>query len=80
MTNNRPGEQRLKSAVHRILHPEPVEGRNTPPRRKDPQPYDDLWGWWIEQRLNTIEKQQKWLIGLAVSALITQLVRALIGV
>jgi hypothetical protein len=70
---HRPGEQRLKSAVNRIL------SRSSQPRRDDPQPYDELWGWWIEQRLEAIEKQQKWLIGLAVGALVAQLVRALLG-
>ena len=79
------GEQRLKSAVNRILN------CKTHPRREDPEPYDShreasrtvamqsrRWraatvlrresvsgvdrGWWIEQRLNIIEKQQKWLV------------------
>ena len=61
-----PGEQRLRQTIHR---------RRQRARREDPCPYDDNWGWWMEQRLSRLERQIKWLIGLAAGALVAEVIR-----
>ena len=33
------------------------------------------WGWWVEQRLERVEAQLRWLTGLAVSTLAAEVVR-----
>ena len=63
----RPGEQRLRAAVQR---------RQTHARKRDPEPYDDTWGWWIDNRLGRIENSQKWLIRIAAGILVAEIIRA----
>jgi hypothetical protein len=63
----KPGEQHLRRAVRQIAP--------RPPRRQEPQPYDEDWGWWIQERLKRIETQMKWLLGLALSALAGEVIR-----
>jgi len=46
-----------------------------PARTKAPEPYDDDWGWWINDRLTRIETQIKWLITLAAGALAAEVIR-----
>ena len=60
------GEERLKEALRR---------RRKPARTKRPEPYDADWGWWMEQRLDRLESQIKWLIGLAATTLATEVIR-----
>lgn len=73
MTSDKPGERRLRATIRRI------SSTRTKPRCADPQPYEPDWGWWVERRLAKIESTQKWLIGLAASALIAQLIRLLLS-
>ena len=61
-----PGEQRLRQSLQR---------RRQRARRDDPCPYDDDWGWWMEQRLSRLETQLKWLTGLASAALAAEVIR-----
>jgi hypothetical protein len=44
-------------------------------RSETPRPYDDDWGWWVDQRLARLEQQIKWLVGLAGGALAAEVVR-----
>ena len=62
----KPGEQRLRHALQR---------RKKPARTAKPEPYDDDWGWWIDQRIGRLETQIKWLVGLAATTLATEVVR-----
>ena len=61
-----PGEQRLRQSLQR---------RQQRARKEDPCPYDDDWGWWMEQRLGRLETQIKWLITLAAAALAAEVIR-----
>ena len=61
-----PGETRLRQTIQR---------RRQRARREDPSPDDDDWGWWMEQRLGRLERQIKWLIGLAAGALAAEVIR-----
>lgn len=61
------GEDRLRAAIRRKSA--------QPARHCDPRPYDDDWGWWIEQRLARLETELKWLVGLAAGALVAQVIR-----
>jgi hypothetical protein len=51
-----------------------VPGRGKP-RTDDPKPYDDVWGWYIELRLDRMEAQIKWLLALAAGALVAEVIR-----
>jgi hypothetical protein len=64
----RPGERRLLDAIQR---------RKRPARTECPRPYDADWGWWIEQRLGRVESQIKWLLGIALTTLTTEIIRVL---
>jgi hypothetical protein len=64
----RPGDKRLKAAVAR---------QKKRARKDQPIPYDDDWGWWIEQRLNHLEGNIKWLVGLAATTLAAEVLRIL---
>lgn len=61
----RPGEEKLKRAI----------ARHRQARTEDPSPYDDNWGWWIEKRLQSLENGQRWLIRIAASILLAELLR-----
>ena len=63
----KPGEQRLRHAIKRRQSPDA--------RSKDPCPYDDSWGWWIEKRLQRLENSQKWLVRIAAGILIAEIGR-----
>jgi hypothetical protein len=63
------GERRLKQALARR--------RRRSPRRDRPRPYDENWGWWMEDRLGRVETQIKWLVGLAATTLATEVLRVL---
>jgi len=63
------GERRLRDALKRY---------QKLPRTTQPQPYDDDWGWWIEQRLQRLETGQKWLLRLALGTLAAELGRILL--
>ena len=75
-----PGEARLRKAIHRHLSPRAGGIKGGPARRDAPQPYDDDWGWWIEQRLTRLESGQKWLIGLAISTLVATILKNLVPI
>ncbi len=60
------GEKRLRDAIAR---------RRKPARSKRPEPYDNDWGWWMEQRLGRLETQIKWLVGLAATTLASEVIR-----
>jgi len=62
----KPGEERLKKVIQR---------QRDQARTKQPQPYDNDWGWWIETRLDRLERGQKWLIALATSTLAGEVIR-----
>ena len=63
------GEDRLREALRR---------RRLRARIEAPRPYDDDWGWWIEQRLTRLEQGQRWLLGLALSTLAAELIRVIV--
>ena len=62
----KPGEKRLRDAVKR---------RSNTARTEKPEPYDNDWGWWIDQRLRRLETQIKWLVGLAATTLAAEVIR-----
>lgn len=69
-----PGETRLRATIRRSASSLPPWKRG-PARTKAPEPYDDDWGWWINDRLTRIETQIKWLITLAAGALAAEVIR-----
>jgi hypothetical protein len=60
------GDDRLKAAIAR---------RRQAARDQDPKPYDNAWGWWIEERIARLEKGQTWLIRIAIGALAAEIIR-----
>ena len=60
------GEDRLRAVIQR---------RRQQARRDDPHPYDNDWGWWIEERIARLENGQTWLIRVAISALAAEILR-----
>lgn len=60
------GEDRLKAAIAQ---------RRARARSDDPRPYDESWGWWVEERLARLENGQTWLIRVAIGALAAEIVR-----
>lgn len=60
------GEDRLRAVIQR---------RRQQVRRDDPHPYDNDWGWWIEERIARLENGQTWLIRVAISALAAEILR-----
>lgn len=66
MSTRKPGETHLKEVLSK---------RKAHARKKDPNPYDDAWGWWIEKRLARIESQVKWVIRIALTALAAEVLR-----
>jgi hypothetical protein len=64
----REGDERLRAAIAR---------RRQAARSDDPHPYDDAWGWWIEDRIARLEKGQLWLIRIALAALAAEIIRIL---
>lgn len=60
------GDDRLRAALAR---------RQQRARDEDPHPYDDAWGWWIEERIARLERGQLWLIRIAGAALAAEVVR-----
>lgn len=60
------GERRLRDAIRR---------RRRRARDEDPRPYDDSWGWWIEERIARLENGQTWLIRIAIGALVAEIIR-----
>jgi type IV secretory pathway component VirB8 len=60
------GDDRLRAAITR---------RKQQARSEDPRPYDDSWGWWVEERIARLEKGQTWLIRIAIGALIAEIIR-----
>ncbi len=65
-THQPPGERRLRQAIAR---------RREGARRNAPRPYDDDWGWWVEERLARLQKGQRWLIRIAAAALAAEVIR-----
>jgi hypothetical protein len=61
----RKGEQRLKEFFRRRQEKSPF-------RRQPPQPGDEDWPWWIQERLERIEDNQRWELRLIIGALIMQ--------
>jgi hypothetical protein len=62
------GDDRLTAAIAR---------RQQHARSDDPHPYDDAWGWWIEDRIARLERGQLWLIRIAGAALAAEIIRVL---
>ena len=72
----RSGEERLRDAIRRRCGP--AFGERTPigrARSEDPRPYDEDWGWWIEERIARLENGQTWLIRIAIGALVAEIIR-----
>jgi hypothetical protein len=65
-SRQRPGEQRLKKAVRSL------RGR---PRKDNPVPYDDTWGWWVQERIVTLEHKVNLILTLATTAVLAELFR-----
>jgi len=61
-----PSEERLRDVI--------VSGQQRP-RSEDPCPYDDDWGWWVEERIARLENGQAWLIRIAMGALVAEIIR-----
>lgn len=66
--NTSSGEARLKAVIAR---------RRAAARSEDPRPYDDAWGWWIEERIARLESGQLWLIRIGIGALVAEVIRIL---
>jgi len=62
------GEDRLRAAIAR-------RRKQHDARSEDPRPYDESWGWWVEERLARLENGQTWLIRVAIGALAAEIVR-----
>ena len=60
------GERKLREALR---------SRRRAARSEDPRPYDDDWGWWVEDRIARLEKGQTWLIRIAIGALVAEIIR-----
>jgi hypothetical protein len=69
-THQRPGERRLREQLRRS-----ARARRHRARSEDPRPYDDDWGWWIEDRIARLENGQTWLIRIAIGALVAEIIR-----
>jgi hypothetical protein len=67
----RPGEERLKKVV-RLLRGKP--------RKDNPVPYDDAWGWWMQERIVTLEHKVNLILTLATTAVLAELFRILLDV
>ena len=61
-----PGEEKLRQVLRR---------HRDRARQRDPTPYDNDWGWWIEYRVKQLEKRTNWLIALAAGILVAEIVR-----
>jgi hypothetical protein len=74
--NTRSGDAQLKAAIarHRAC---PERSRRAAARSEDPRPYDDAWGWWIEERIARLESGQLWLIRIGIGALVAEVIRIL---
>jgi hypothetical protein len=66
------GEQRLRAALGRLGRRRPGSDR---PRTDNPRPYDDDWGWWVEKRLERLDRRIQWLVTLAAGALAAEVIR-----
>jgi hypothetical protein len=64
----RTGENRLKAAIAR-------RRKRSDARSDDPRPYDESWGWWVEEHLARLENGQTWLIRVAITALAAEITR-----
>ena len=60
------GDDRLRAAIIR---------RKQQARSEDPRPYDESWGWWVEDRIARLEKGQTWLVRIAIGALAAEILR-----
>jgi len=60
------GEDKLREVIRQ---------RRQLARDRDPRPYDDSWGWWIEERIARLENGQTWLIRIAIGALVAEIIR-----
>jgi hypothetical protein len=67
----RPGEERLKKVV-RLLRGKP--------RKENPVPYDDTWGWWIQERTTSLERKVNLILTLATTAVLGELIRIALDV
>lgn len=77
----RTGESRLLAAIKRWRATRQAaaagDARASRPRRADPCPYDESWGWWVDRRLRRVEGQLKWLLALALTTLGGEVLRIL---
>jgi hypothetical protein len=64
------GDEKLKVAIAR---------RQQAARDQDPKPYDNAWGWWIEERIARLENGQTWLIRIAIGALAAEIIRMIMA-
>jgi hypothetical protein len=67
----RPGEERLKKVV-RLLRGKP--------RKENPVPCDDTWGWWIQERTTSLERKVNLILTLATTAVLGELIRIALDV
>jgi hypothetical protein len=70
----RPGEKRLRDVI-RTCRPATCGEAVEAARSEDPRPYDNAWGWWIEERIVRLENGQTWLIRIAIGALVAEIIR-----
>ncbi len=77
----RTGESRLRAVIQRWRRTRQAaaagDARTPRPRRVDPCPYDESWGWWVDRRLRQVEGQLKWLLALALTTLGGEVLRIL---
>lgn len=66
----KPGETRLRHSI---------QLRRQQARHDDPRPYDNDWGWWIEERIARLETGQTWLIRIAIAALAAEILRIILS-
>ena len=72
------GEERLKKAARliRSLRGKQMTWRPAQePRKHAPIPYDDTWGWWIQERTTALERKVNLILTLATTAVLGELIR-----
>jgi hypothetical protein len=60
-----PGEERLRKVMRTIPY---LRGK---PRKDAPVPYDDTWGWWVQERIVALEHKVNLILTLATTAVLS---------